>query len=204
MKSILQHTFILCAILFFACNQQPQWKEIQARIKKDDFSVYQYLPDCHCADLEERNGKFYRQDSLYTGRCYLKYPNSDKKYEKRQLFKGQLYGNRILLSLKGDTIGRSIYKGGKEVRTSVGNQERCACEELEKKDNKYGKPIAYLYDEPFTGVCERYFPAPHDTTVYLEIPYENGIIHGESFIYNKNGDLVLKERYVNGKVISSE
>lgn len=204
MNSIPHRIFVLCTILFFACQQKPGWKEIESRIKKDDFSVYQYLPNCSCDELTDRNGKRFRQDSLYTGRCYLTYPNSDKKYEKRQLYKGELYGNRIILSLKGDTIGRSIYKAGKEVRSSVGDQERCACGKLEKRNNDGEKQIAYLHNERFTGVCERYFPAPYDTVVYIEIPYKKGIIHGESLIYNKKGEVVLKERYANGKVIASE
>lgn len=190
----------LLAVLLFSCNDStPSKAEIQQRLKERDFTVFKELPSCSCNDLEEIDGSFYQGDSLYTGNCYLNYPNLDAKYEIRQLYKGEFYGNRILLSPKGDTLSQNEYKHGDMLRQDVGSKEVCECSALETIERADGSVIANYYDTPFTGTCQRFFPAPNDDKVYLEVTYKNGVIHGNTKVYDKNGKVILKEHYVNGE-----
>lgn len=193
-------TLCLLAFTLYNCSDHPlTQQEVENRLKSRDFSVYKELPSCSCNELSEENGLFYKDDSLYTGNCYLNYPNIDAKYEIRQLYKGKLYGNRIILSPKGDTISQNEYKQGSVLREDVGTKEVCNCEDLEKIKRADGSTISKYFDEPFTGVCQRFFPSPNDNKVYLEAKYQEGKLHGTTKIYDKNGNIILKERYVNGE-----
>lgn len=193
-----QISFIIISILLFSCSQELSKEEIENRIKKRDFTVYKELPSCSCNDLEEIEGLYYREDSLYTGNCFLNYPNLDQKYEIRQLFLGELHGNRIILSPKGDTISRNEYKKGDVFRENVG-EETCHCDDLEKFERADGVVIHKYFNDPFTGTCQRFYPAPNDDKIYLEAAYENGKLHGVTKMFDKNGDVILKEKYVEGK-----
>tara|TARA_B100000508_G_scaffold55003_2_gene42629 strand:+ start:31686 stop:32288 length:603 start_codon:yes stop_codon:yes gene_type:complete len=193
--------FIFIGIILYSCsgNGPLTQEEIAERLSKRDFSVYKQLPSCSCDDLTEKDGLYYKSDSLYTGNCHLNYPNIDAKYEIRQLYKGELYGNRILLSPKGDTLSQNEYKQGDVIREDVGTKEVCNCDELEKIERADGKKIAKYYNEPFTGICQSFFPAPNDDKIYLEAKYEKGVLNGVTKIYDKNGKVILKERYSNGE-----
>lgn len=193
-------SLFLIAFILYSCGDRPlTQQEIKNRLKSRDFSVYAQLPSCSCNDLTKEDNLFYKGDSLYTGSCYLSYPNIDAKYEIRQLYNGELYGNRIILSPKGDTLSQNEYKQGKVLREDVGTKEVCNCEDLEKIERADGSTISKYFDEPFTGVCQRFFPAPNDDKIYLEAKYKEGKLHGTTKIFDKNGNVILKERYANGK-----
>lgn len=193
-------SFVIIALLLFSCTQNLTQEEIEKRIKSRDFSVFKELPSCSCDELKEAEDLLYKDDSLYTGNCYLNYPNLDQKYEIRQIFKGQLYGNRIILSPKGDTLTQSEYKKGDVFRENVG-KETCDCEELEKFERADGIVIHKYFNDPFTGYCKRFYPAPYEDKVYLEAQYKNGKLHGSTIMYDKSGNIILEEKYVKGEKI---
>lgn len=189
-------------LLAVSCTDSPLTSaEIDKRIQSRDFSVYQELQECSCDELEEQASGYYLGDSLFTGSCYLNYPNIDARYEVRQIYKGKLHGKRIILSPQGDTLTQNEYKNGIVLRKDVGIKEKCRCDELKEVKLANGSTVAHYFDEPFTGICERYFPAPNEDKVYLESAYKNGLLHGKIKIYNKNGDLILTENYVHGEKI---
>lgn len=193
-----QLSFIIISLLVFSCSQELSHEEIEKRIKKRDFTVFKELPSCSCNDLEEKEGLYYQKDSLYTGNCYLNYPNLDKKYEIRQLYLGELHGNRIILSPKGDTLSQNEYKKGNVLRENVG-KETCHCDDLEKFERADGIIIHKYFNTPFTGTCQRFYPSPFQDKVYLEASYENGKLHGITKMYDKNGNIILKEKYSEGE-----
>jgi len=197
MKSL---PFVIVALLIFSCTQELSQEEVEKRIKSRDFSVFKDLSSCSCNELKEAEDLYYKDDSLYTGNCYLNYPNLDQKYEIRQLYKGELYGNRIILSPKGDTLSQSEYKKGDLFRENIG-KETCDCEELEKFERADGVVIHKYFNDPFTGVCQRFHPGSNNKKVYLEAQYENGKLHGSTKIYDKNGSLILEEKYIKGEKI---
>lgn len=192
--------FIVISLLLFSCTQELSKEEIEKRIKKRDFTVFKELPSCSCNELEEKEELYYKGDSLYTGNCYLNYPNLDQKYEIRQLYLGELYGNRIILSPKGDTLSQNEYKKGDVFRENVG-EETCHCKELVEFERADGVVIYKYFNDPFTGSCQRFYPAPNDDKIYLEANYENGKLHGITKMFDKNGNVILEEKYVEGKKI---
>lgn len=193
--------FLIVVVAFVACNsdQKPDTKAINKKLLSGDFEMYEHLSLRHCDSLTTDSlMTYFYEDSLYTGQCYLNYPNSTAVYEIKQIFKGQLHGNRIILSPKGDTLNQNIYKFGELARRSVGKNEICHCDSLNEVVNPDGQKEMHYFEAPYNGVCQRYFPEPDTNKIYLEIPYKNGLIHGEMIFYNRQGIAVLTENYVEG------
>lgn len=197
-------SIILILLAFVACqsDQKPDTQAINNRILSGDFEMYEHLSVCHCDSLTiDSLNTYHQNDSLYTGVCFLTHPNTGKKSEVRQIFKGQLHGNRIDLSLKGDTLIQSIYNLGKLVSRITSELEIVHCDSLQEVANDSGKTLKYYLDAPFNGVCRRFFPEPDTNKVYLEMPYKNGLVDGDMIIYNRQGDEVITEVYENGKKV---
>lgn len=191
---------ILMVLTACSSNENPVSKSINKRLLTGDFEVYEQLETCPCDSLRiDSLDNYYKNDSLYTGQCFLTYPNSTKHYEIRQLFKGQLHGNRIIFSPKGDTLNQNIYNFGTLVRRSVGEKEVCHCDSLSEIVKPNGEKIMHYFNAPYNGICRRFFPVPDTNTVYLEIPYKSGKIDGDMIIYNRNGEVILKESYSEGE-----
>lgn len=199
---LLSILMILAALTACSSDQKPDTKAINKRLLSGDFEMYNHLERCHCDSLIiDSLNIYFENDSLYTGECFLTYPNSTNFYEIRQLFKGQLHGNRIIFSPKGDTLNQNIYNFGKLIRRSVGENEICHCDSLEEAAKLNGDKIMHYFGAPYNGICQRFFPAPDTNKVYLEIPYDSGKIHGEMMIYNRQGKVILKEKYTEGEKI---
>ncbi|MDX1652111.1 MAG: hypothetical protein R3277_06440 [Brumimicrobium sp.] len=199
----MKFLFPLFLILFvYSCVEETKVndQQIEKRLLSGEFEAYSHLPSVPCDSLfQDSTGMYYRYDSLFTGECYLNYPNMDSRYEIRQIFKGKLHGNRILLSPKGDTLNRNIYNHGELVRKSVGKEEQIHCDSLVLKLMPNGKEVVEYLGNPFTGKCVRYFPAPDTNQIYLQIPYKQGKIHGTMIFYSKQGKEILTEDYREGE-----
>jgi len=197
-------TIILVLLTFVACQseQKPDTKAINNRILSGDFEMYEHLSVYHCDSLRiDSLNTYYKGDSLYTGVCFLNYPKSEKKSEIRQIFKGQLHGNRIELTKQGDTITQSIYNFGKLKSRRTGEVEICHCDSLQEVANTDGEKLMHYKEAPFNGICKRFFPEPDTNQVYLEMPYKNGLVHGDMIIYDRRGNEILTEVYVDGEKV---
>jgi antitoxin component YwqK of YwqJK toxin-antitoxin module len=195
----MHYLFILSLLtLFISCNVEPNRDEIIQHLEKHDFSVFNKLPSCNCSELEDQDGKLTLNNEVYTGTCFSNYPNIEVKYEEQQLFEGELYGYKMIFSPSGDTLSKNEYKQGKVIRKNVGINETCNCEDLVKSTLDDGTEVSLYYDMPFTGICKRFFPPPFETKVYLEAKYKNGKLHGTTRMFDKNENLIYKEKYFNG------
>lgn len=195
---------LLIILAFVACQSEKKTdtQAINKRILSGDFDMYEQLSICHCDSLViDSLDTYYKNDSLYTGVCFLTYADSEKKSEIRQIFKGELHGNRIDLSLKGDTLIQSIYNLGKLISRKTSEIEVCHCDSLQEVIKADEMKLMYYLDAPFNGICHRYFSLPDTNKVYLEVPYKNGLVHGDMIIYNRKGEEVLKEVYEDGEKV---
>lgn len=191
-------------LTFVACDldQKPNTQVINNRILSGDFDAYDQLESCRCDSLKiDSLNTYFKDDSLYTGVCFLTHVNSDKKSELRQLFKGKLHGNRIEFSEKGDTISQSIYSFGKLKNRITDELINCHCDSLLETVNDEQESQMYYQEIPFTGSCHRFFPIPDTNKVYLEIQYLNGVIHGDMIFYDRKGNQILTEVYEKGEKV---
>lgn len=205
-KNPMRITIIILILLtFVACQSEkkPDTQAINNRILSGDFEMYEHLSVCHCDSLSiDSTDTYYKNDSLYSGVCFKTFPKSNKKSEVRQIFKGQLHGNRIDFSRSGDTLIKSIYNLGELVNRISSELEVCHCDSLNEVQKDNETTLMFYRDTPFNGVCQRFFPAPDTNKVYLEMPYKNGKVDGSMIIYNRQGEEVLTEFYEEGKKVN--
>lgn len=197
-------SIILLLTILVACqsDQKPDTQTINKQILSGDFEMYEHLSTCNCDSLTiDSTDTYYKNDSLYTGVCYTNFLESEKKAEIRQLFKGQLHGNRINLSKQGDTLVQSIYNLGELKSKTTSELQVCHCDSLNEIINEETGKLMYYEDAPFTGICNRYFPLPDTNKIYLEIPYKNGLVHGDMIIYDRRGKEILTEVYEEGEKV---
>lgn len=195
---------LLILLTFVACqlDKKPDTKAINKRILSGDFDMYEELDICRCDSLKiDSLNTYFRDDSLYTGVCFLTYPESKKKSEVRQIFKGLLHGNHIELSKKGDTISQSIYNLGELKSKRTKEMITCHCDSLKENTNRDEDKRMYYLEIPFTGTCNRFFPLPDTNKIYLKMQYQNGLVHGDMIIYNRQGKEVLTEFYEEGQKV---
>ncbi|MEX2485934.1 MAG: hypothetical protein WED10_15285, partial [Brumimicrobium sp.] len=177
-------------LMVTACtnNKKPSAEAINERLLQGEFEMYEHYSSISCDSLQlDSLNTYYNNDSLYTGECFINYPNSKAKHEVLQIYDGKLHGNKIVLSKKGDTVIQNIYNLGKLISRSVAENVIEPCDSLIEKEQPNGRTLMYHYEIPFTGTCQRFFPKPDTNKVYLEIPYRDGVIHGNMIIYDRKG-----------------
>jgi len=74
----------------------------------------------------------------------------------------------------------------------------CHCDSLNMND----RSELMFKGEVFTGVCELYYP--NSTNKYVSKQILNGKINGSIFYYDKEGNILVEEEYVNGKKIGEK
>jgi antitoxin component YwqK of YwqJK toxin-antitoxin module len=198
-------TILLILLTFVACqsDQKPDTEAINKRILAGDFEMYEELSTCYCDSLTiDSLVTYYKNDSLYTGVCFLTYPKSQKQSEIRQIFKGQLHGNLINLSRNGDTLSQTIYNLGEMISRTTSELVMCHCDSLTEIVQPNGEALMQYKEVPFNGVCNRFFPLPDTNKIYLEMPYKNGVVHGDMVIYNRQGEEILTEVYDEGEKVN--
>lgn len=199
-KLLLFVSFIF--LLFFVSCDNKQEKAISERLLKGEFDAYQDLQKIHCDSLYEDSltNRYYLKDSLYTGVCFTLYPNSENALENRQIFKGNLHGHRIMFGPKGDTLMMNLYNHGNLLRESIGRNEVCLCDSLEIR-TRDGKEYRYYFNESYTGKCEKYYPGEDSLKLYIESNYLRGLPHGEMKVYDKEGNIIISETYLEGEKV---
>lgn len=187
----------------FSCQSEGVGtKEAHQRLVSGEFDAYSHFSSVPCAELEEDSlGVYYQSDSLFTGVCYTTYPNSGTKLEIRQIFEGKLHGHRFLLAQTGDTISMNLYRHGKLLRESIGRNEVCHCDSLEIVE-KDGVEYRYYFDAPYTGRCQKFYPESDSTQLYIESNFTNGLLSGKTTVYDRQGNIILEEKYLDGEKLN--
>lgn len=195
--------FISLISLLVACNATDNSPEaIRERLLKGEFDAYSHTQRVPCDSLVSDSLGVYRyNDSLFTGVCYENFPNLNVKLVERQIFRGKMHGHHLLYTPKGDTISVNLYNQGKLIRKSLGKSEVVNCEALETSQNLAGEEIKLYFGTPYDGTCHRYYPAPDTNQIYISIPYHKGRVDGELIIYDRQGNILVKEKYDNGMKI---
>jgi hypothetical protein len=188
----------LILVLNYSCDSKSE-KAIADRLLKGEFDAYRDLARVHCDSLYEDTitGDIFLSDSLFTGVCFTYYPNSNDLLENRQIFNGKYHGHRIMFGPKGDTLMMNLYNHGVLLRESIGRNEVCLCDSLEIREED-GKEYRYYFDERYTGKCEKYYPGDDSLKLYIEANYLRGLSHGEMLVYDKEGEVIIKEKYFEG------
>ncbi|MCB9224744.1 MAG: hypothetical protein R2780_07365 [Crocinitomicaceae bacterium] len=162
------------------------------------------LDTCACNELDiDSLGMHLKNSSKYTGICYENYPETDIKYIEKNILNGQLHGKITYFDKAGEIILEEIYEGGNKKRSGEVEFITCHCSELAKIETPGNvSPVRYFLDEiPFTGSCEEYYP--ESKQVYMEVTYENGFVNGFTTYFNKDGSVLLIEKYENGELVKT-
>lgn len=185
-----------------ACESGKKDKPAYELLVSGEFDAYKQLPHIKCDSLKTDSlGLFTYKDSLFTGVCFTNYPNQAEKLEERQIFKGKLHGNRVMFSPKGDTLNLNLYNHGRVIRTFKGTTEVVDCDSLEVREDRKNRQVKYHFGEPFTGRCQKYYTGEDSLQLYLKEEYYRGLKDGESIVYDKNGEVIIKEEYELGERI---
>jgi hypothetical protein len=191
----------LLPALVFSCgeNNKSNDEELDTGTVKQS----EQLDTCSCSELDiDSTGNHFFKNKLYTGICVENYPNSDSKYIEKNILNGRLHGRIAYYDKSGEIILEEIYEEGNKKRSGNVDIVICACSELEKVETPGNvAPVRYFLDEiPFTGSCEEYYP--NTGQLYMQVNYENGLVHGFTTYFNKDGSTLLIEKYDNGEMIS--
>jgi antitoxin component YwqK of YwqJK toxin-antitoxin module len=202
MKQLFPAPFLFIILLIVSCSGKDNSPEaIRERLLQGEFDAYSHTQRVPCDSLDLDSLGYYRyNDSLFTGVCYENFPNQNVKLRERQIFRGQMHGHHILYTPKGDTISINLYNQGKLIRKSMGKSEVVHCDDLEDGLNSSGEEVKLYFGAPYDGSCNRYFPEPDTAQVYITIPYHQGKVDGEMIVYDKLGNILIKETYKNGEV----
>ena len=154
--------------------------------------------ECLCEEL------VFNEDSLaefegepFTGMCYSNYPNSETRYMEKHFLTGVLHGKVFIYDKEGNVIAEEEYTNGENTLSATESFVPCKCSELRVEEGVNGAPNKkYKNTLPFTGICHEYFPGTED--VYMEISYQNGILHGYCKYYDVEGNQLYMEEYNKG------
>lgn len=195
-------SIFLFAFLISACDGTKS-EGVQERLLKGEFEAYGELARVHCDSLYQDTitEEYAFNDSLFTGVCFTHYPNSNNDLENRQIFQGKLHGHRIMFGPNGDTLMLNLYNHGRLIRESIGRNEVCLCDSLEVREED-GIEYRYYFNERYTGRCEKYYPGEDSTQLYIEANYLKGLSHGEMIVYDKEGEVIIREKYLEGEKIN--
>lgn len=201
MERILMLSLLLIGL--FSCQSESlSTKDAHKRLVSGEFEAYSHFSSVPCKELTEDSlGNYSQDDSLFTGVCYTTYPNTGAKLEIRQIFNGKLHGHRFLLAQTGDTISINLYSHGKLLRESIGRNEICNCDSLEVVEQN-GIKFRYYFDEPYSGRCQKFYPESDTTQLYLESNFTNGLLSGSKRIYDRQGNIILEEKYLDGEKLN--
>lgn len=183
-------------LIFFACNSssEPQKTEVEMgnNMESDITAI------CNCDELEENDEKLLQLNgTIYTGNCFLNYPNSDEKYIEKQILNGKVHGKIAYFDKNGGLLFEETYNDGNLVG-DLENSSVCDCSDivLDKSD---GTPKYYLNDILYTGSCEDYYP--NSEQLYLESNYKDGQLDGFTIYYQKDGSVLMMQNYKEGVLL---
>jgi len=151
---------------------------------------------CNCDDLSENDKKeLTLNGQVYTGNCFLDYPQSDQKYIEKQILNGKVHGKITYFDKQGNVLFEETYNNG-NLLGDLENKSTCSCAELTIKETDDGVVKNYLNDILYTGGCEDYFP--NTNQLYLESNYKDGLLNGFTIYYQKDGSVLMMQEYKDG------
>lgn len=179
-----------------SCNNSKKDTVVEMGANKEVTSV----KSCHCDSLTKNNdGLMVLNNQPFTGVCELYYPNSTTKYMTQQLLDGEINGSIFYYDKDGNVILEEEYVKGKK----IGEKDEILqvnCKELVPKKNGNEDKIYYYNDKPFTGTCQDFYP--NSDQVYLVSSYKNGKLNGYTTYFNKDGSVLIMNKYENNVVVS--
>jgi antitoxin component YwqK of YwqJK toxin-antitoxin module len=162
------------------------------------------MDTCFCNVLDkDTTGLYLLKAKKYTGMCIENYPETAAKYIEKSLLEGQLHGKIKYFDKLGNVLIEEIYESGKKIRSGEVDIIECDCSELDPKlSSTQGVPNRYYLDGiPYTGTCHKSYPDVSQK--YMEVSYEQGVHHGRTTYFNKDGSIMYTEKYEKGELIST-
>jgi len=189
--------FIALTFSFFtACNSSHKEDTV---IEMGNNKESESIALCNCDDLiENENKELSLNGQVYTGNCFLDYPQSDQKYLEKQILNGKVHGKIIYFDKQGNVLFEETYNKG-NLLGDLDNTSACSCADLIIKETDDGVNKNYLNDILYTGGCEDYFP--NTDQLYLESNYKNGLLDGFTIYYQKDGSVLMMQEYKDGVLI---
>lgn len=182
---------VFCMPLFFGCDESPTDEKIELGVNKQS----EVMETCNCDSLlSEGDLLKTKSNKVFTGTCYLNYPNSDQRYIEKQILEGKIHGNVTYYDKNDNVLLEEVYVDGQQDK----NESFCNCADLVKKESG-GEQKFFLNNKPFTGTCEDYFP--NSDQVYLQATYKSGNLDGFVNYFSKNGEVIMMQKYENGEFL---
>ena len=166
----------------------------KANNKSEEFEVHRFQPDDDKLFLDEhcylKNDKTYlkKDDSLFTGRGYTKFENSNKVMYEAEYIEGVVVSFKTYFESGEINFSSSKNKDGtsEDRYYEDGMLKRI---ENKKNDKKHGEEIGFYPNYP---------DYPESRAVSYKVNYVNGLIQGEAFGYYEGGEIYYKVKYKNG------
>ncbi|MEO9533007.1 MAG: hypothetical protein ABJG68_00030 [Crocinitomicaceae bacterium] len=162
------------------------------------------MDTCFCAELDvDSTGVFYKKEAKYTGMCIENYPETEIKYIEKSLLEGRLHGKIKFFDKQGNVLIEEIYENGDKKRSGEVEILDCDCSELTLKvSTTPGIPNRYYLDDiPYTGTCHEFYPGIDQK--YMEVSYKQGVHHGRTTYFNKDGSTMYSEKYEKGELTNT-
>lgn len=193
MKYILP---LLVFVTLISCESKP---EAEVDIELGHNKEFENLPMCNCDSLvSDEKDKLLLDESIFTGTCFLNYPNGDQKYIEKQILDGTIHGKITYFDKAGEILFEETYNKGK-LLTNAENKSRCNCTDLVMKEGENNLKKNYLNESLFTGTCEDFFP--NSDQLYLESNYKDGLLDGFTIYYQKDGAVLMMQDFKAGVLI---
>jgi len=192
MKKIAINIFVI--LLITSCNSDHTTTQVELGEHKEiDMSAI-----CNCDSLETSPvGILTLKSDTFSGRCYSNYPNTNDKYIEKEILKGEYHGKVTYFNKQGKLLYSETYNKGKSLG-DLDNQPNCNCLDIDMRDEN-GAKKHYFKNSIYTGKCTDNFP--NSDQAYLEANYKDGLLHGYTIYYQKDGTVLMMHNYENGKII---
>lgn len=190
---------VFLSVLFWQCAGNTEGEKDlidQGTVKTGTVS-----DTCFCDDLlPDSSGVLFRDDAPFTGVCIHNYPATDQKYMVKNVLEGKLHGSVIYYDQQGGLLFEEVYENGEQKRSGESAPLSCDCSELEKTPVPgETQEISTLDGIPYTGKCLKSYP--NSDQLYMEISYDNGVLHGFSIFYDMEGNTMYMEKYEYGELL---
>ena len=188
---------VMLSFLIIGCGEKI---ELTEATEAGTINTIDQGEECACEDLMVNSDSLMTfNDKLFTGMCYSDYPETDMRYVEKHYLSGVLHGKIFYYDKEGAIIAEEEYTNGINTLSATESFVPCLCSELRTETGVNGAPNKkYKNTLPFTGICHEYFKGTE--TVYMEISYQNGILHGYCKYYDREGNQLYMEEYNKGEL----